>query len=181
MTRMATHVASRSRSTCSGVGVCPPCTVAGARMLTKQHQPFTCTHSQLELVAVSARAVAVQVLIHTGSSKLITASQDGLVAVHDISSGLNQDDGFIAALNVGTSVEQLGLYGSEQQHMWCRTGTETVQIWDWLAATIEDAQGGDVAVADLAEARQMAVAAAAGTSAASLFAEVSLTQPGPVL
>lgn len=62
----------------------------------------------------------VQVLFHAASSKLITASQDGLVAVHELSGGLNQDDGFIAALNVGTSVEQLGLYGSGGQHMWCR-------------------------------------------------------------
>lgn len=121
----------------------------------------------------------LQVVLHSGSSKLITASQDGLVAVHDLSSGLNQDDGFIAALNVGTSVEQLGLYGSEQQHMWCRTGTETLQIWDWLAATVDDVQGGNVAVADLTEARQMAGAAAAGSAAASLLAEVSLTRGIP--
>jgi hypothetical protein len=64
--------------------------------------------------------VLLQVLFHAASSKLITASEDGLVAVHDVSGGLNQDDGFIAALNVGTSVEQLGLYGSQGQHMWCR-------------------------------------------------------------
>ncbi|WIA21984.1 hypothetical protein OEZ85_004340 [Tetradesmus obliquus] len=113
-----------------------------------------------------------QVLFHAASSKLITASQDGLVAVHELSGGLNQDDGFIAALNVGTSVEQLGLYGSGGQHMWCRTGTETLQLWDWLAATQEDAAGGDTAVADLAEARQMAAAAAGASSAAALFGEV---------
>lgn len=124
----------------------------------------------------------LQVVFHRLSQKLITASQDGLVAVHDIASGLNQDDGFIAALNVGTSVEQLGLYGSEQQHMWCRTGTETVQLWDWLAATVEDMQGGDVAVADLTEARQMAAAAASSSSAAGLFTEVRiLTSVTPVL
>ncbi|KAF6256824.1 WD40-repeat-containing domain protein [Scenedesmus sp. NREL 46B-D3] len=113
-----------------------------------------------------------QVLFHAASSKLITASADGLVAVHDVAGGLEQDDGFIAALNVGTSVEQLGLYGSEGQHMWCRTGTETLQLWDWLAAAAEDAVGGDVAVADLAEARQMAAAAAGASSAAALFGEV---------
>lgn len=118
------------------------------------------------------RCLSLQVLFHNASRKLITASQDGLVAVHDISSGLDQDDGFIAALNVGTSVEQLGLYGSEQQHMWCRTGTETLQLWDWLAATVEGMEGGDVAVADLTEARQMAAAAAGSSSAASLFTEV---------
>jgi hypothetical protein len=76
---------------------------------------------------------AAQVLFHAASSKLITASQDGLVAVHDVAAGLNQDDGFIAALNVGTSVEQLGLYGSEGQHMWCRwvqaMASTRVLIW----------------------------------------------------
>eukprot|EP00775_Hariotina_reticulata_P001783 gene1783-2117_t len=113
-----------------------------------------------------------QVLFHGGSRKLITASQDGLVAVHDLSAGLQQDEGFIAALNVGTSVEQLGLYGSEEQHLWCRTGTETLQLWDWLAATVEDVAGGDTAVADLTDARQLAAAAASQSAAAALFSEV---------
>jgi hypothetical protein len=73
--------------------------------------------------------VSTQVLFHAASSKLITASQDGLVAVHDVAGALNQDDGFIAALNVGTSVEQLGLYGSEGQHMWCRWVTVCCCCW----------------------------------------------------
>jgi hypothetical protein len=57
-----------------------------------------------------------------------------------------------------------------------RTGTETLQLWDWLAATVEDATGGDTAVADLAEARQMAAAAAGASSAAALFGEVGEVQ-----
>ncbi|KAF8057289.1 GTS1 [Scenedesmus sp. PABB004] len=113
-----------------------------------------------------------QVRFHAPSRKLLTASQDGLVAVHDLASGLNQDDGFIAALNVGTSVEELGLYGPGETRLWCRTGTETLQLWDWLAATDEAAPGGDMAVADLTEARSMAAAAAAGGSAAGLLGEV---------
>jgi hypothetical protein len=52
-------------------------------------------------------------------------------------------------------------------------GTETLQLWDWLAATVEDMAGGDTAVADLAEARQLASAAASQSSAAALFGEVS--------
>lgn len=64
------------------------------------------------------------------------------------------------------------MYGDQQQHMWCKTGTESVQLWDWLAATVEEVQGGDVAVADITEARQMAVAAARSSSAASFFEEV---------
>jgi len=53
-------------------------------------------------------------------------------------------------------------------------GTETLQLWDWLAATVEDVAGGDTAVADLAEARRLAAAAASQSSAAALFGEVSL-------
>jgi hypothetical protein len=56
----------------------------------------------------------------------------------------------------------------------CRTGTETLQLWDWLAATVEDAAGGDTAVADLTQARQMAAAAAGASSAAALFGEVGI-------
>lgn len=67
-------------------------------------------------------AAGMQVLFHAPTHKLISASEDGLVAVHDVAAGLNQDDGFIAALSVGTSVLQLGLYGPGGQHMWCRTG-----------------------------------------------------------
>jgi hypothetical protein len=44
-------------------------------------------------------------------------------------------------------------------------GTETLQLWDWLAATDESVQGGDVAVADLTEARQLAAAAASSSGA----------------
>ncbi len=35
-----------------------------------------------------------QVVMHAASRKLLTASQDGLVAVHDMAAGPNQDDGF---------------------------------------------------------------------------------------
>lgn len=64
----------------------------------------------------------MQVLFHPPSQKLISASEDGLVAVHDVSAGLDQDEGFVAALNIGTSVAQLGLYGAGAERMWCRTG-----------------------------------------------------------
>jgi hypothetical protein len=63
----------------------------------------------------------------------------------------------------------------------CRTGTETLQLWDWLAATVDDAVGGDTAVADLAEARQMAAAAAGASSAAALFGEVRDIQRSCIL
>ena len=69
-------------------------------------------------------AAFTQVLFHAGSGKLISASEDGLIAVHDVGGGLNQDDGFVAALNAGTSVQQLGLYGPAGHALWCTTGRE---------------------------------------------------------
>jgi hypothetical protein len=109
------------------------------------------------------------------SARLITASQDGLVAVLDLSSGLNQDDGFVAALNAGTSVEEIGLYGPAAERLWVRTGTESLQLWEWANAAAPDAAGGDVAFLDLTwEARGAAAAAAAagGGAAAAAFGEV---------
>lgn len=53
-------------------------------------------------------------------------------------------------------------------------GTETLQLWDWLLATDDSVQGGDVAAADLTEARQMAAAAAASSSAATALGQVRL-------
>jgi hypothetical protein len=42
---------------------------------------------------------------------VISGSIDGLVAVHDMCKPLDHDDSFVAAINVGTSVEELGMYG----------------------------------------------------------------------
>ena len=107
------------------------------------------------------------------SQHVISASTDGLVAVHDMSKGLvDDDDNFTAALNVGTSVEELGLYGDGGERVWVRTGTETLHLWEWRAATLGDREGGDEAFAQWPEARATAAAAAATSTVASLFEEV---------
>lgn len=78
-----------------------------------------------------------------------------------------------AALNVGTSVEQIGLYGCESERLWVRTGTESLHLWEWRVATMSDAEGGHGAFAEWGEARgAAAAAAAAGGSVASLFEDV---------
>jgi hypothetical protein len=111
----------------------------------------------------------VQVAFHEPSARLLSASQDGLVAVHDTTPALSQDDGFVAAINAGTSVEELGLYGADAARLWLRTGTEGLQLWDWAAAADEAAPGGDVAAADLPDARRDAGAAAAAAGIADLL------------
>jgi len=104
---------------------------------------------------------------------MISASTDGLVAVHDFSRGIvDDDDNFTAALNIGNSVEEIGTYGKEGEKLWVRTGTETMLLWEWRLATLGDLEGGDEAFAHWSEARATAAGAAAGGPAAYLFEEV---------
>jgi hypothetical protein len=43
-------------------------------------------------------------------------------------------------MNIGTSVEELGLYGAQDERLWCRSGTESLHLWEWLAATQEEGE-----------------------------------------
>jgi hypothetical protein len=145
--------------------------------------PFV-TFDDLHMDDVTALAA------HEPSGCLLSASQDGLVAVVDIrgkqQSGANAgaatvapqphfsdavapfdaDDGFAAALNVSTSIEDVGLYGPELESAWVRTGTETVQLWDWREALRQQQQQGGEADDD--------PAALAGASAAAEVARPAL-------
>jgi hypothetical protein len=104
---------------------------------------------------------------------VVSASGDGLIAVHDLSRGLvEDDDSFTAALNVGTSVEELGLYGSHSERMWVRTGNESLHLWEWKEATCVERDGGHEAFAEWPEARTTVRTLAQQSSAASLFEEV---------
>ena len=65
----------------------------------------------------------IQVKFHPSSRHVISASTDGLIAVHDTSRSFSEDDeSFVAALNLGTSVEEIGLYGAQDERLWVRTG-----------------------------------------------------------
>jgi len=110
------------------------------------------------------------VRFHTPSGVLLSASLDGLVAVHDVGAGVYDDEaGFAAALNVGTSVEEVGTYGPAGERLWVRTGTETLHLWDWRQATRDGEPGGDGAFAEATDARAAAGAAAAAAPAAAPF------------
>jgi WD40 repeat protein len=120
------------------------------------------------------------VLLHPTFHHVVSASTDGLIAVHNINSAsggpaavANDDDSFVAALNPGCSIEQCGFYGPQSEKLWIRTGNETLVLWDWHAATQEEVPGGNEASATFDEARQdSATAAAAAGQVASLFEEV---------
>ncbi|KAL4532576.1 hypothetical protein Ndes2437B_g02972 [Nannochloris sp. 'desiccata'] len=78
-------------------------------------------------------------------SAFISGSEDGLVAVFDTSGGLDEDEGFRAALNIDTAVAKIGFYGGggKGDKLWCCSGTETLHLWEWAAACDEELQGGN--------------------------------------
>lgn len=110
-----------------------------------------------------------QLKFHVPSRQLISGSVDGLITVHSTANGLNDDEGFAAALNVSTSVEEIGMYGEHGEKLWVRTGTETLHLWEWMKATREDVEGGDAAFAEALTAREHAAQVASTSGAAPYF------------
>ena len=46
-----------------------------------------------------------------------------------------------AALNIDNSVSRIGLYGSQNEKLWCLSHTETLHLWEWVAACDEESAG----------------------------------------
>lgn len=53
----------------------------------------------------------------------------------------DEDEGFKAALNIDTSVAQLGFYGQQGEKLWARSGVESLHLWEWAAACDDAAAG----------------------------------------
>mmetsp|Transcript_9252 Transcript_9252/g.17334 ORF Transcript_9252/g.17334 Transcript_9252/m.17334 type:complete len:415 (-) Transcript_9252:397-1641(-) len=96
-----------------------------------------------------------QVKFHP-TGRLLSGSTDGLIAVHDVSRSFCDDDGFLAATNINTSVEEIGLYGTSLDRVWIRTGTEGLYLWDWIRGTREESAGGNLPSAEFGDARSVA-------------------------
>jgi len=95
-------------------------------------------------------------------SAFISGSEDGLVAVFDTSGGLDEDEGFRAALNINTAVAKIGFYGGGGgggggggigDKLWCCSGTETLHLWEWAAACDDERQGGNGPLGQSLDAR----------------------------
>jgi len=97
-------------------------------------------------------------------SAFISGSEDGLVAVFDTSGGLDEDEGFRAALNIDTAVAKLGFYGAGKgDKLWCCSGTETLHLWEWAAACDDELQGGNGPLGQSLDARTKLLGLNVGT------------------
>ena len=64
-------------------------------------------------------------------SALVSGSEDGNISVFDLSAGIHEEDSFVGALAVGTSVSRMGFFGPDLSNLWSTTGTESIHLWNW--------------------------------------------------
>ncbi len=86
--------------------------------------------------------MAVQVVwVPNRPAMLISASDDGLVAVFDLSEGVDEDDSWRAALNLDGAVAKMGFYGASHAKLWMVSQLAGLHLWEWQAACSEDGPG----------------------------------------
>ena len=81
---------------------------------------------------------------HKHKDFLVSASEDGNLAVFDFSSVIDEEDSFVGALSINTSVARLGFFGTDDENLWCSSGTESLHWWGWKEScdpTISDTAG----------------------------------------
>ncbi|KAF0719438.1 Aste57867_1034 [Aphanomyces stellatus] len=66
-------------------------------------------------------------------SEVITASDDGIVCLFDVTIA-DEDDAIISIINVESSVAQFCLFGPEYHNIACLTGSETLDVWNLTTA-----------------------------------------------
>lgn len=76
-----------------------------------------------------------------GEDAFISASEDGNVAVFDLSEVICEEDSFVGAVSIN-SMRRMGLFGRENERLWCCSNTETLHWWGWRAACDEGAANG---------------------------------------
>lgn len=87
-------------------------------------------------------------------SALVSGSEDGNLAVFDISAVVDEVDSFVGALNLNTAVSKFGFYGKDNAQLWCTSGTETLHWWDWKGSCDPESTTGAGVMAESQSARQ---------------------------
>ena len=82
----------------------------------------------------SHNSAITQVRFHpTDSSLLLSAGEDGLACIYNITKP-SEDQALESVMNIGVPCRRIGFCDSGN-HIYCLTGSETVSVWDWNAAT----------------------------------------------
>mmetsp|Transcript_3672 Transcript_3672/g.10048 ORF Transcript_3672/g.10048 Transcript_3672/m.10048 type:complete len:295 (-) Transcript_3672:642-1526(-) len=76
---------------------------------------------------------------------LLTAGEDGLLCVFDVTAGdWDEDDNLLAVLSADTSIRKFGFYGSEMEGVWCSTNIETLHLFHWREAAEAEGEAAGV-------------------------------------
>lgn len=129
--------------------------------------PFSAAPTKGLAVAATfddTHAERVSTVVLSRGGFLLSGSEDGLVAAFDLTSTLDEDEAFAAALQVDSSAAGITLYHGSQEHAngsgptdhsaFIRTGTETALAWDWLSAARDEGQEGAGPRLECADARR---------------------------
>lgn len=78
-----------------------------------------------------------QVRFHpTRPAFVATASEDGVVCLFD-SRLADEDEALESSVNVESAVTTMGFFGPQLDHIYCLTGSETIDLWNvWTAARL---------------------------------------------
>ena len=86
-------------------------------------------------------SIAQVVCVPGQPGTLISASDDGLVAVFDFAEGVDEDDSWRAAINLDGAVATMGFYGASHAKLWMVSQLAGLHLWEWQAACSEDGPG----------------------------------------
>ncbi|KAL7489033.1 hypothetical protein ACHAW6_014599 [Cyclotella cf. meneghiniana] len=64
---------------------------------------------------------------------LATASEDGLLSIHDPSQP-SEEAALVSILNIGAPLRKIGFFGPSHEGVYALTGNETMSVWHWDSA-----------------------------------------------
>ena len=95
---------------------------------------------------------------------LATASEDGLLAIHDPSQP-SEDAALLSVLNIGSPIRNAGFFGPTYEGVYALTGNETMSVWHWDSAQKVSDVGGYGLRGLLSDAVRNTGGSASGSSA----------------
>jgi WD40 repeat protein len=70
---------------------------------------------------------------HLQKTVLATASEDGLLSIHDPSQP-SEEAALVSILNIGSPLRDIGFFGPSYEGVYALTGNETMSVWHWDSA-----------------------------------------------
>jgi WD40 repeat protein len=123
----------RGRAPCASEGCAAVC-----HSFPASRSQAPCTTSK---AAVSEFSYVQVIWAPDRPATLVSASDDGLVAVFDFAEEVDEDDSWRAALNLDGAVARMGFYGASGAKLWMVSQLAGLHLWEWRAACSEDAAG----------------------------------------